>query len=151
MQMIQFYSASGSAGQSTRAVAPVVHQEKLAIAVGAGAAYQDLLAAIAAGSCAADAGQLSNKGCYAIRLAIDYVTGDDCDECTTPDTLVLETIEVDVPANASFPLPPGLVARIQVATIDADGAFIANTSEQNVTWYSAYAPACTGCVQVPAA
>jgi len=149
MQMVQFLSASGSSGGcSTRAVAPVVFQKNLNIAVAAGAVYQDLLALIATGSCAADAGQITNNGCYEVKLKITYLNGADCDSCTV-DTLTKVDVEVVVPKNSSFPLPPGLVAQIQAQTVDSSGAAIANTTEQKLSWYSAYAPGCNGCTLVP--
>lgn len=147
MQMISYFPASGSAGTSTRAVAPVVNQEKLTIAVGAGSAYQDL-ALIASGQCAADAGQVSNSGCYEVELLITYLTGADCDACTV-DSVSTKDVTVTVPANSAFPLPPGLVSRVQVRTLDSAGAPVANTTEQKLSWYSAYAPGCGGCTLVP--
>lgn len=146
-QMIQFLApASGSAG--IRAVAPVVHQSALEIAVGAGAAPQDLLAAIASGEAAAHSGQVVNTGCYDVELAIQYVTGADCDSCTV-DTLVLEEITVVVPKNSAFPLPEGLIAGITAVTVDSAGAPIANTTVQNLKFYGSYAPGCGGAVLVP--
>jgi hypothetical protein len=157
MQMISYMSGGGAAsGSGPKAVAPVVNQAPLTIAVGAGAAYQDLLAEIAAGTCAADAGQISNKGCLPLRVKLTYIDGGaDCDGDGCPDDgaagLTTVDIEVDVPANSSFPLPAGLVSQIQVATIDElGGALFANTAEQKLFWYSAYQPAGCACVAVPA-
>ena len=146
-QMIQFLPSTGSTG-GVRAVAPVVHQSTLEIAVGAGAAAQDLLAAIASGSPAAAAGQVINTGCYDVELTIEYVTGADCDSCTV-DTLTLEEITVVVPKNSAFPLPEGLVASIAAVTVDSTGAPVANTTVQTVKHYGSYAPGCGGAVLVP--
>ena len=148
MQMISYFSSSGSSCSTTRAVKPVVYQEKLTIAVGDGANRQDLLPQLATGACAADAGQIVNKGCYDILLSIEYLTGADCDNCTV-DTVSPENVTITVPANSAFPLPPGLIYWMQVATVDSNGVEVANTTEQTVSWYSAYAPDCAGCVLVP--
>lgn len=156
-QMFVSLPSGGSAGATgPKAVAPIVHQESLTIEVAAGAAFQDLLAAIPAGDCAADAGVLNNKGCLPLRAKISYITGgEDCDGDGCPDAgsaaLELVDIEVDIPANSAFPLPSGLIAQIQVATIDElGGALFANTSEQKLFWYSSYQPAGCACVAVPA-
>ena len=147
MQMIQYLSASSASNGGNRAVAPVVYQEKLTVATGSGAAAQDLVS-VASGECFADAGQVMNKGCYEIELTITYADGADCDDCTV-DTIDTVDLVVTVPANSAFPLPPGLVSRIQVVTLDSAGAPIANSSDQVVSWYSTYAPGCNGCVLVP--
>lgn len=147
-QMITFLSNASSSCSTTRAVKPVVYQKSMTIAVGAGANLQDLQAQIATGQCAADAGQLVNKGCYDLLVSLTYLDGADCDNCTV-DTLTTQVITIIVPANAAFPLPPGLITRLQVATVDSTGAQVANTTEQTVSWYSAYSPDCNGCVLVP--
>ncbi len=149
-------SGGAASGTGPKAVAPVVHQESLTIAVAAGAAFQDLLAAIPAGDCAADAGVLNNKGCSPLRAKISYVDGGcdaDGDGCADAGAAGLSTvdIEVDIPANSAFPLPAGLVSQIQVATIDElGGALFANTSEQKLFWYSSYQASGCACVAVPA-
>lgn len=147
MQMIS-YLPSSNGSTAARAVAPTVHQANKTIAVGAGAAYSDLLAAIASGSCAADAGQVVNAGCYDIEILATYLTGADCDACTV-DALTTVDVSVIIPANSAFPLPPGYVSRLQVRTLDSAGAAIANTTEVKVRYYGAYAPGCGGCPLVP--
>lgn len=147
-QMISFLSNTASCGTSARAVAPVVHQNSLTIAVGAGNAYQDLLAALASGACGADAGQIVNTGCYDLQVKATYLDGADCDGCTV-DTIATADVTVIVPANSAFPMPPGFVKQIQVRTVDSAGAAIANTTEQKARYYGAYAPGCNGCPLVP--
>ncbi len=147
-QMIQFLSTGNGGNGGVRAVAPIVHQAFLEIEVGAGAALQDLLAAIASGEPAAHAGQVVNTGCYDIKVVAHYVDGADCDSCTV-DTLTLVPVELIVPKNSAFPLPEGLVAHIEVATVDNTGAEVANTTVQNVKFYGSYAPGCGGEVLVP--
>lgn len=146
-QMIQFLSTSSSSN-GVRAVAPVVHQASLTVATGSGAAKQDLLEAIAAGECAADAGQVVNSGCYDVLLTVSYLDGGDCDSCTV-DTLSVVEIPVTVPKNSAFPLPAGLIKQIQVQTVDSAGAPISNTTAQTLNYYGSYAPGCGGCTLVP--
>ena len=147
-QMISFLGNSSASCGTTRAVAPVVHQESLTIAVGAGAVYQDLLAELASGVCAADAGQIVNMGCYDIQVRATYLDGADCDNCTV-DTLATVEVEVIIPANSAFPMPPGYVIQIEVQTVDSLGAPIANTTEQKTRYYGAYTPGCNGCPLAP--
>ncbi len=145
MQTIQFLATEG--GSSTqRAVAPVVHQASLTMAVGSGAAKQDLLEAIAAGECAAFGGQIVNKGCYDILATVSYLDGSDCSDCTVDE---LETVEVEVtiPANSVFPLPQGFHQQIEVQTLDSAGAPIANTTEVKLNFYSSYQSSCGGCAK----
>lgn len=152
-------SSSASASTGPRAIAPTINQKALAIAIGAGAAYQDLLTAIAAGSCAVDAGVFQNKGCAPVRLEIVYVNdpnlcdldGNGCPDSTTvlPATKVTKTF--DVPANSAVALPAGLVVSVKVATLDTlGGALTANTAAQSVFWSSDFQPSACGCVVVPA-
>lgn len=147
-QMIQFLSTSSNSCNTSRAVAPVVHQARKTIAIGAGAAYSDLLAALASGVCAADAGQIVNTGCYDLMVKASYLDGADCDACTV-DTLAVVEVELFVPKNSAFPLPPGFIKQIQVKTVDSTGADVSNTTTVNVSYYGAYAPSCNGCVLVP--
>jgi hypothetical protein len=149
-------SGGAASGSGPKAVAPVVSQQSLTIAIAAGAAYQDLLAAVAEGDCALDAGVINNKGCAPLRAKISYIDGGcdaDGDGCPDAGSAGLSTvdIEVDIPANSAFPLPAGLVSKIQVATLDElGGALTANTSESKLFWYSSYQPAGCACVAVPA-
>jgi hypothetical protein len=145
MQTIQFLSNSDAAS-SLKAVAPVVHQAALTIAVGAGATAKDLLPAIAVGECAAYGGQIVNKGCYDIKATVEYLDGADCDSCTV-DTLESVLVDVTIPANSVFPLPQGYHQKIEVVTLDSAGAPIANTTEVKLNFYASYQPSCGGCVK----
>ncbi len=158
-QMFVSLPSGGSATASSgpRAVAPIINQKALTIASGAGVAYQDLLAAIATGSCAVDAGVIQNKGCSPIRLEIKYVNnpncdldGDGCADSAAALPSTLETRTFDVPANTAVPVPAGLIAGMKVATLDSlGGALFANTGEQQVFWSSDFQPSSCGCVLVP--
>ena len=158
-QMFTSLPASASCGQvgGTKAIAPTINQKALTIAIGAGSAYQDLLATIATGSCAVDAGVVQNKGCAPIRLEIVYVNDPNCDancdgcnDGTALLPLTKVTAHFDVPANASVPVPAGLIAGLKVATLDTlGGALTANTAAQNVFWSSDFQPSACGCTLVP--
>lgn len=143
MQTIQFLATEGGSS-AQKAVAPVVHQASLTVAVGSGAAAQDLLPAIAAGECASFAGQIVNKGCYDILATVSYLDGGDCDSCTV-DTLETVDVELVIPANSVFPLPQGFHQQVAVQTLDSAGAPIANTTEVKLNFYSSYQPSCGGC------
>ena len=143
MQTIQFLGTEG--GSSTqKAVAPIVHQAALVVAVASGAAKQDLLPAIATGECAAFSGQIVNKGCYDILATVTYLDGADCDSCTV-DTLDTVDVELTIPANSVFPLPQGFHQQIAVQTLDSAGVPFANTTEVKLNFYSSYQPSCGGC------
>jgi hypothetical protein len=143
MQSIQFFNSSSSSS-SLVAVAPVVNQEYLTIAAGAGATPQDLLS-IPAGDCAAYGGQIVNKGCYDLQADITYLTGGDCDSCTV-DTLTTEIVTIYIPANSVFPIPDGFYQLVQVSTVNSSKVAVANTTSVDVSLHSAYAPSCGGCV-----
>jgi len=145
MQTIQFFNSSSS-GASLKAVKPIVFQKFLTIAVGAGAALQDLLPAIAANQCAAYGGQIVNSGCYDLKATVSYLEGGDCDECTV-DTLTKVDLEFIVPKNSVFPIPDGFYQQVRVQTVDSSQAAIANTTEVKVSLHSAHSPNCTGCTK----
>lgn len=144
MQTIQFFN-SASSGASLKAVKPIVFQEFLTIAVAGGAAFQDLLPAVAAGQCAAYGGQIVNSGCYDLKAKVSYLEGGDCDECTV-DVLSKVDVEFIVPKNSVFPIPDGFYQQVQVQTVDSAQAPISNTTEVKVSLHSAHSPNCSGCV-----
>ena len=148
-QLISFLAPAASDGSCRKATAPVVNQGALDIAVGTGSTAQDLLAAIASGSPAAFGGQIVNRGCHALEATITYLQGDDCDECTTPDTITTVDIAVIVPKNSAFPIPDGFLSAISVVALDASGAPVDVQVAQDVDFYSAYQPCCNGGVLVP--
>lgn len=143
-QLIQYLSTtSGNCG--IKATAPVVGQAKATVAVAAGATLTDLLSALATGATPLASGQISNPGCADVRLILTYLTGADCDSCTV-DSLTTADITVIVPGKSVFPLPEGLVTRIQyqTGTTNATGVFTASnvTIAQVLNWYSSYTPCC---------
>ena len=148
-QLIQFLSTGSAAGSCKKAKAPVVYQGAVDIAVGTGATALPLLAPIATGSAAAFGGQIVNTGCHALLAAITYLQGDDCDDCTTPDTLTTVVVNVTIPKNAAFPIPDGFLTGITVQTLDAAGAPVNVQAVQEVDFYSAFQPCCGSPVLVP--
>lgn len=141
--LIQFLPQEGGS-ECAKAVAPVVNQGSLDIAVGSGSALTDLLPAIAAGSPAAFGGQIVNRGCLDLLAQITYLDGDDCDACTAPDTLSPVVISVTIPKNSAFPIPNGFITQVQVQTLDSSGTPVDAQIEQSVDFYSAYQPCCNG-------
>jgi hypothetical protein len=149
--------ASCGSATGTKAIAPTINQKALTIAIGAGAAYQDVLAALATGACAVDAGVIQNKGCAPVRLEIVYVNDPNCDAncdgcadgaALLPLTKVTKTF--DVPSNTAVPVPAGLIAGLKVATLDVlGGALTANTVAQSVFWSSDFQASACGCTLVP--
>ena len=148
-QLIQFLPPDTSSTCLT-AVLPVVVQEELTITSGNGSVLTDLVPAIASGSPAAYGGQISNTGCHALLVTITYLEGDDCDECTSPDTLTTSTITVKVPKNRTMAIPEGFLTTVQVQTIDATNTPINVQKDQVIYFYSSYKPNCVSCkVLVP--
>lgn len=145
-QLIQFLPQNSGSTGCVGAVAPIVQQGELTFLPGTGSALTDLVAAIASGSPAPFGGQIVNNGCYDILATITYLQGDDCDECTTPDTLTQVVVTVEVPKNSAFPIPDGYFTQIQVQTIDATNAPVDVQKDQNLYFYSAFKPACPNCV-----
>lgn len=150
MQLYQ-YLPTASESCNLKATAPVVGQAKTTVAVGAGATIADLLPALTTGSVPYAAGQVENKGCADVQLTISYLDGADCNTCTV-DSLAVVDVTVLVPANALYPLPTGLVTRIQyqTGTVDGSGVFTASNVAiaQPISWYSFYTPCCNS-VLVP--
>lgn len=148
-QLIQFLSTSSASGSCKKAIAPVVYQGDLTIAAATGATALQLLAPIAAGSPAAFGGQIVNKGCNSLLATINYLNGDDCDVCTSPDTLSVVPVTVVIPKNSAFPIPDGFLTGITVQTLDAAGVPVAVQVAQDVDFYSAFQPCCGSAVLVP--
>jgi hypothetical protein len=146
MSQLISYLSTPSCSTGIRATAPIVGQAKASIAVGAGSASADLFPALAAGATPYAGGQLSNPGCADIQLTISYLTGADCDSCTS-DTVTAVDVKVVVPAKSVFPLPEGLVKGIkyEAGSRDAAGVFTAAnvTVAQSIEWYSSYQPSCS--------
>lgn len=149
MNLIQFLPNESNGAGCPKATAPVVTQGDLTIPAGSGATPLNLLPAIASGSPAAFAGQVVNQGCHNVLLSITYLDGDDCDDCTTPDTLTPVVVDVTVPKNSAFPLPAGFITLIQATALDSAGVAVNVQVDVELDYYSAYQPCCAGGVLVP--
>lgn len=147
-QPIQFLPTQGSS-DCPKAVAPVVHQEALEIAVGSGSSAADLLPAVTAGDPAASCCQVSNKGCNDVLLTVSYLDGDDCDPCTEPDALSAVDVEITVPKNSVFPLPPGFIVGITATALDSTGTAVDVQKAVDIQLYCGYQPCCNGAVLAP--
>lgn len=150
-QLIQFLDL-GAAAQCRGAVAPIVEQGAAAFAAdGSGDSTGStpvVIEDLAAGAAAFNGGQVINRGCFDLLVELGYLAGDDCDPCTTPDSLSLVPISLVVPANASMPLPSGFWQDLQVTLVDSSGAPVdlVGDATQTVLTYSAFTPDCPSCV-----
>lgn len=158
MQMILPNSGAQESG-CLKAVAPIIAQGKAMFEgpdLGGGDGDGATLFAISTIAAAADApygGTMHNKGCKRVLVEVDYIEGDDCDACTSPDTLTIVTASFCMEADSTYEVPAGFWSEIRVATADAACAAEAllGTQKQSVFLHSGYKPACVTCkVQVPA-
>jgi hypothetical protein len=148
-QLIQFLSQTSTGGSCKKAIAPVVYQSSVDILSGTGATVLPLLVSITSGNIAAFGGQVVNKGCHSLLATINYLNGDDCDECTAPDILSTVPVTVIIPKNSAFPIPDGFLTGITVQTLNSAGVPVDVQYTQEVDFYSAYQPCCGAGVLVP--
>jgi len=89
-------------------------------------------------------GSLTLLGCYDAKVTVEYLTGDDCDPCTTPDMLDIATFEFVVGANTVAALPDGWWQSVTIGLIDVDGAPVdlAGTATEKATLSSFTAGSC---------
>jgi hypothetical protein len=100
MQFIFGGAAAASCSTAPKAVAPVITDETLTIAAGAGITAADVFLGVAGDS--APYGGYINKTltCDAVKLVVSYLDGDDCDNCTV-DTLTTVDVEITIPAGSA--------------------------------------------------
>ena len=140
-----------------KAVAPVVVQGSVEIAVGAGDTPVELTGLVA-GDAAANWGTLINEGCTPIIVEVTFLDGDDCDSCTT-DTLTTAPEYFLLKGNQGYTLPESFISAVNVVTVDsaaltgdnatdyAGAAAVITANEGNtVSFDSSYAPECASCV-----
>lgn len=146
--MIQYLPTEGMAG-CKKAVAPIVFQFAQTLTAGEGSTPV-VAADVAADAPAYYGGYITNKGCHDLEVTMQYLTGDDCDACTTPDALSLVEVVLTVPANSNFPLPNGYWQDMEFVTLDSSGnpVDLSGTNVTNVNVYSAYTPECPNCAVV---
>ena len=153
---MQFFStapAGSTCAAGPRALAPIIHDESITIANGAGATPADLFLGVA-GEAAPFGGYVSSTlKCSAYQLELTVITGDDCiDDCDpTPDVLVkTEKITIDVPAGQGVQLPPAYYAQITVKTTDGAGVATNAAVGGDVRFTSSRAGVCGADVVIPA-
>jgi hypothetical protein len=150
MQYIFGGAAAASCSTAPKAVAPVITDETLTIAAGAGIAAADVFLGVAGDP--APYGGFINKTltCDAVKLVVSYLDGDDCDNCTV-DTLTTVDVEITIPAGASgVALPAGYIAQITAQVVDSAGVAKNSVLGGDVQFTSSRAGACGADVVIPA-
>jgi hypothetical protein len=149
MQFIFGGAAAASCSTAPKAVAPVITDETLTIAAGAGITAADVFLGVAGDS--APYGGYINKTltCDAVKLVVSYLDGDDCDNCTV-DTLTTVDVEITIPAGASgVALPAGYITQVTAQVVDSAGVAKNSTLGGDVQFTSSRAGACGADVLVP--
>lgn len=137
------------------AVAPIIVQGVLTFEATrpyTGSSFAQL-ASIPAGNDAPYGGVIHNRGCNRIKVSIDYLEGDDCNSCTSPDTLTRVVKEFCIEADATYEVPEGFWSSINVyvGDINCNPIDLVGSQKQQVYLHSAYKPVCQSCkVLVPA-
>jgi hypothetical protein len=149
MQFIFGGAAAASCSTAPKAVAPIITNETLTIAPGAGITAANVFLGTA-GDPAPYGGFVSKTiSCDAVKLVVSYLSGDDCDTCTV-DTLVLVEEEITIPAGATgVALPAGYIAKITAQVVDSAGVAKNSTLGGDVQFTSSRAGACGADVLVP--
>ncbi len=149
MQFIFGGAAAASCSTAPKAVAPLITNETLTIAAGAGIAAANVFLGVA-GDPAPYGGFVSKTiSCDAVKLVVSYLDGDDCDPCTV-DTLSLVEEEITIPAGATgVALPAGYIAKITAQVVDSAGVAKNSTLGGDVQFTSSRAGACGADVLVP--
>ncbi len=150
MQFIFGGAAAASCSSAPKAVAPLVTNETLTIAPGAGIAIGDLFVGVADDP-APYAGYVTKTlSCDAVKLVVTYLDGDDCDSCTV-DTLTTVEETITIPAGASgVSLPAGYISKITAQVVDSAGAPKNSAIGGEVQFTSSRAGACGADVLIPA-
>jgi len=150
MQFIFGGAAAASCSTAPKAMAPLIHNELLVIAAGAGDEAADLFAGTAGDPAPYGGFVTKTLSCDAVKLVVSYIDGDDCDACTV-DTLVLVEEEITIPAGASgVALPAGYIAKITAVVVDSDGDAKVSVLGGDVQFTSSRAGACGADVLIPA-
>ena len=150
MQFIFGGAAASSCSTAPKAVAPIITDETLTIAAGAGITAGNVFLGVA-GDSAPYGGFISKTlTCDAVKLVVSYLDGDDCDSCTV-DTLTTVDVEITIPANASgVALPAGYITKITAQVVDSAGVAKNSTIGGDVQFTSSRAGACGADVVIPA-
>ena len=142
MQYI-FGSSSSSCSGAPVAKAPIIHDTELVFAAGEGDVAGDLYAPAAPESAPYGGVVYKSEACDRVKLVVEYLEGDDCNPCTTPDVLTVVEQEFIIPAGvAGFQLPPGYINSITAQVVDATDAPVASVKGDTISFKSSRAGAC---------
>lgn len=149
MQFIFGGAAAASCSTAPKAVAPVITDETLTIAAGAGITAADVFLGVSGDPAPYGGFVTKTLSCDAVKLVVSYLDGDDCDNCTV-DTLTTVDVEVTIPAGATgVQLPAGYITQITAQVVDSTGTAINSTLGGDVRFTSSRAGACGADVLVP--
>ena len=150
MQFIFSGTGAASCGSAApKAVAPLVTNETLTIAAGAGITAADVFLGVTGDSAPYGGFVSKTLNCDAVKLVVSYLDGDDCDTCTV-DVLTTVDVEITIPAGASgVALPAGYITQITAQVVDSAGVAKNSTLGGDVQFTSSRAGACGADVLVP--
>ena len=144
-----FGSSSGSCSTTPKAVAPIITNETLTIAAGAGITAANVFLGVTGDPAPYGGTVVKGLACDAVKLVVTYLTGDDCDACTV-DTLTTVDETITIPAGANgVVLPPGYITKITAQVVDSAGVAKNSTLGGDVQFTSSRAGACGADVLVP--
>jgi hypothetical protein len=80
-------------------------------------------------------------------LDITYLQGDDCEECTRPDTLTEVVVTIVIKPKTPYQIPDGFWSKLSATIVDSAGSPVdlLGDKKQMVEVYSGYKPACPDC------
>ena len=149
MQFIFGGAAATSCSTAPKAVAPIITDQTLTIAAGAGATAANVYLGVTGASAPYGGFVSKTVSCEAVKLVVSYLTGDDCDACTV-DTLTAVDVNITIPAGASgVALPAGYISKITAQVVDGAGAGLASVAGGTVQFTSSRAGACGADVLIP--
>lgn len=141
VQMQQILETNNGDSGCKKATAPIVGQSFNTVTE---ESTFTVLNPIAAGQPALWGGTISNKGCADLKVSINYLDGDDCDECTNPDEITTKEVTWVVPKNHTMCLPDGFIVGIEGSLTQAP----TENAPQQVDFHSSYTPRCPKCIVV---
>lgn len=149
MQFLFGGAAAASCSTAPKAVAPVITDETLTIAAGAGITAADVFAGVSGDPAPYGGFVTKTLTCDAVKLVVSYLDGDDCDACTV-GTLTTVDVTVTIPAGATgVALPAGYITKVTAQVVDSTGTAINSTLGGDVRFTSSRAGACGADVLVP--
>ncbi len=140
--MYYAYNPTASCNSNPKATAPLITEASLIIQAATGSTIAQLYAG-ASGADAAYGGYVHKTlSCDAVKLVVTYLTGDDCNDCTS-DTLNTTPVTITIPAGASgVQLPPGYITAITAQVVTSAGAPLDSVAGGTVNYTSSRAGNC---------